>query len=210
MHGVDTADRCLAYCTFISKTVKWHKKVFFCLLQCCLLNNYVTFSKDNPNSCISFLDFMSDITGNLIHTSDAVSWPSSTSGESQGSSRTPAPTPPKRAPKKTPLAGFMENRSIFHPQKVIKLQHENVECVRERDYISVCSVWCSSASRRLLHTVSYAETLLRICSKFQVFISYSFRVIIFFTEILKEGAVDPFNGWHISASGYLNSWQWMC
>ena len=50
MHGVDTADRCLAYCTFIRKTVKWPKKVFFYLLQSCLFKNYVTFSKGNPNS----------------------------------------------------------------------------------------------------------------------------------------------------------------
>jgi len=55
--------------------------------------------------------------------------------------------------------------------------------------------------------ISHAETLLKVCSKFQVFISCSFRVIIFFTEIMKEGAVDPLNGQHFSAPGYLNSWQ---
>jgi len=22
--------------------------------------------------------------------------------------------------------------------------------------------------------------------------------------------VDPLNGWHFNAPGYLNSWQWMC
>jgi len=27
---------------------------------------------------------------------------------------------------------------------------------------------------------------------------------------MKEGAVDPFKGWHFNAAGYLNSWQWMC
>jgi len=25
---------------------------------------------------------------------------------------------------------------------------------------------------------------------------------------MKEGAVDPLNGWHFYAGGYLNSWQW--
>jgi len=98
MHGVDTADQYLAYYPFIRKTVKWPKKVF----QCCLFNSYVTFSKNNPNSHKSFLDSMSDITENLIHTSDAVSSPSLSSDESQGSSRTPTPTPPKRAPKNDP------------------------------------------------------------------------------------------------------------
>jgi hypothetical protein len=29
----------------------------------------------------------------------------------------------------------------------------------------------------------------------------------FFTEIMKEGAVDPLNGWHFNAPVYLNSWQ---
>jgi len=60
MYSVDTADQYLAYCPFIGKTVKWPKKVFF-YLQCCLFNNYVTFSKNNPNSRKSFLDFVSDI-----------------------------------------------------------------------------------------------------------------------------------------------------
>ena len=101
VHGIDTADQYLADYAFICKTVKWPKKVFFCLLQCCLFNSYVTFSKNNPNSHKSFLDFMSDITENLIHTSDAVSSPSSSDGL-QGSSRTPTPTPSKRAPKNDP------------------------------------------------------------------------------------------------------------
>jgi len=57
---------------------------------------------------------------------------------------------------------------------------------------------------------SHAETLLKVCSKFQVFISYSFHVIIFFSEIMKEGAVNPLNGWHFNAPGYFNSWQQMC
>ena len=66
-HGFDTADQYLTYYPFIRKTVKWSKKVLFYLLQCCLFKSYVTFSKDNPNSHISFVDFMSDVTENLIH-----------------------------------------------------------------------------------------------------------------------------------------------
>ena len=109
MHGVDTADQYLAYYPFIRKTVKWPMKAFFYLLQCCLFNSHVTISKDSTNSRISFLNFMSDITENLIHTSDAISSPSSTSDELQGSSRTPTPTTPKRVPKNDTLAGLMEN-----------------------------------------------------------------------------------------------------
>ena len=126
MHGVDTADQYLAYYPFICTTVKWPKKVFFCLLQSCLFNSYVTFSKDNPNSRISFLDFMSDITENLIHTSDAVSSLSSTSDKSQGSSsRTPTSTPPKCAPKNDPsgrLDGKLKNHQLVHipPTKIDK------------------------------------------------------------------------------------------
>jgi len=48
-------------------------------------------------------------------------------------------------------------------------------------------VWRSSASRRLLHTISHAETLLKVCSKFQVFISDTFRVIIFLLKSWKQG-----------------------
>jgi hypothetical protein len=67
--------------------------------------------------------------------------------------------------------------------------------------------YLSSAPRRLLHTISHAEILLKVCSKFQVFISYSFCVINFFIEIMKEGAVDHLNGWYFKAPGYLNNWQ---
>ena len=66
MHGVDIADQYLAHYPFICKTVTWPKKVIFYLLQCCLFNSYVILSKNNPNSCKSFLDFMSDITENLM------------------------------------------------------------------------------------------------------------------------------------------------
>jgi len=97
-----------AYYPFIRKTVKWPKEVFFYLLQCCLFNSYVTFSKNNPNSCKSFLDFMSDITENMIHTSDAVSSLSS-SDESQGSSRTHTPTPTKCGPKNDPPGRLQGN-----------------------------------------------------------------------------------------------------
>jgi len=144
MHGVDTADQYLACYPFIRKTVKWPKKVFFYLLECCLFNSYVTFSKNNPNSRKSFLDFMSDFAENLIHTSDAMSLPSSSSDESQGSSRTPTPTPTKRAPRNDSpgrLDGKLRNHKLVHipPTKLIKYQHENVECM------------CEKISRKKLH-----------------------------------------------------------
>ena len=76
---------------------------------------------------------MSDITENMIHTSDAVSSPSS-SDESQGLSRTPTPTSTKRAPKNDPsgrLDGKLKNHKLVHipPTKMIKRQHKNVEGV---------------------------------------------------------------------------------
>jgi len=91
---------------------------------------------------------------------------------------------------------------------MIKFQHENVEVVREKIsrkklVLSVLSVVFLCIQKAATH----AEKLLKVCSKFQVLISYSFCVIIFFTEIMKEGAVDPLNGWHFKAPGYLNSWQ---
>jgi hypothetical protein len=108
-----------AYYPFIRKTIKWPKTVFFYLLQCSLFNSYVTFSKNYPNSQKSLIDFMSDITENLIHISDAVSSLSlsSSSDQSQGSSRTPTPTPSKRAPKNVPsgrLDGKLKNHKLVH------------------------------------------------------------------------------------------------
>ena len=113
MHGVDTADQYLAYHPFIRKSVKWRKKVF----QCCLFNSYVTFSKNNRNNRKSSLYFTSGITENMIHTSDAVSSPSSSSDGSQSSSRIPTPSPPKYAPKNDPpvrIDGKLKNHTLFH------------------------------------------------------------------------------------------------
>jgi hypothetical protein len=116
MHGVETADQYLAYYPFISKTVKWPKKVSFYLLQCALFNSYVVFTKSNPNSHKSFLDYLVDVSENLIHTREDVSTPSS-SDELQDLSSTPTPTPPKRAPKSGPpgrLAGEFKNHILVH------------------------------------------------------------------------------------------------
>jgi hypothetical protein len=52
-------------------------------------------------------------------------------------------------------------------------------------------IYLSFASRRLLHTISHAETLLKVCSKFQVSILYSFRVIIFYLNHERMGC-GPF------------------
>ena len=119
MHGVDTDDQYLAYYPFIHKTVKWPKKVFFYLLQCALFNSYVVFTKSNPNSHKSFLDYLVDVSENLIHTREDVSTPSSSSSsdESQDSSRTPTPTPPRLAPKCDPpgrLDGKLKNHKLVH------------------------------------------------------------------------------------------------
>jgi hypothetical protein len=54
--------------------------------------------------------------------------------------------------------------------------------------------YLSSQFRKVLHTISDAERLLKICSKF-------------FAEIMKEGAVDQLNDLHFKAPGYLKSWQ---
>ena len=60
------------------------------------------------------------------------------------------------------------------------------------------------------HTLKHYWTLLKVFPKFQIFISYIFRVIIIFTEIMKEGTVDPLNVRHLYDGRYLNSWQRMC
>jgi hypothetical protein len=97
------------------------KKGFFYLLQCILFNSYVVFTKSNPNSRKSFLDYLVDVSENLIHTREDVSTPSSSSSssldESQDLSRTPTPTPPKRAPKSDSpgrLDGELKNHKRVH------------------------------------------------------------------------------------------------
>jgi len=119
--------------------------------------------------------------------------------------------------KMTPLAGLLENYritywSIFHPQKMIKRQHKNVECACEKisrnkpDFfvLSVVFLCVQKAATHDIRRWNITET------KFQVFISYSFHVIIFLLKSWKKEPWTQINGWHFNSPGYLNSWQRMC
>jgi hypothetical protein len=85
-------------------------------LQCALFNSYVIFTKSNPNSHQSFLDYLVDVSEILIHTTEDVSTPSSFD-KSQVSSRMPTSLPPKGAPKSNPPGRFdgkMKNHKLVH------------------------------------------------------------------------------------------------
>ena len=88
----------------------------------------------------------------------------------------------------------VDQTNLYAQQKIVKMPRPVTKHARSEEWKPVTIiemkkflglifvtgiVWCSSASRRLLHMISHAETLLKVCSKFQVFISYSFCVIIF-------------------------------
>ena len=86
---------------------------------------------------------------------------------------------------------------------MIKRQHENIECMCEEISRKKLDFSVLGVVVLCIHTISHADKLLKVCSKFQAFISCNYL----FTEIMKEGVVDPLNGWHFNAPGYLNSWQ---
>lgn len=48
MKGVDRANQYLSYYYIIWKTVKWQKKVVFCLINCTLFNSFRVYQKLNP------------------------------------------------------------------------------------------------------------------------------------------------------------------
>jgi hypothetical protein len=62
----------------------------------------------------------------------------------------------------------------------MKMSSVYTEKFQERNEICLRTLWCFSPSRSLLDTISYTETLLKVYSKFQIFMSYSFLVIDFF------------------------------
>ena len=59
-----------------------------------------------------------------------------------------------------------------------KMSSVYTEKYQERNEICLRALRCSSPSRRLLQMI-YTETLLKVCSKFQIFLSYSFLIIDF-------------------------------
>jgi hypothetical protein len=121
-----------------------------------------------------------------MHTREDVS----SSDESQNSSRTPTPTPPKQVQKSDPPGrldgGLKTPKTRAYPSykerrdTYMKMSSVYMEKYQERNEICLRALRCSSPSRRLLHTISDTETLLKVSSKFQIFISYSFLVIYFF------------------------------
>jgi hypothetical protein len=100
----------------------------------------------------------------------------------------PTPTPAKQAPKSDPpgrLDGKLKNHKLCisllqRQEKTPTLRCRVSEKYQERNKNCLRALRCSSPSRRLLHTISYTETLLKVCLKFQIFISYSFLIIEFF------------------------------
>ena len=50
MGGVDRADQFLSYYRFSHRTVKWWRRAFFFLLDMAVVNSYVLYTFNNPNS----------------------------------------------------------------------------------------------------------------------------------------------------------------
>jgi hypothetical protein len=100
---------------FHQKNSQVAQESVFYLLQCALFSCFISFSKSNPASWKSFLDFIVDVSESLIHTEEDLSSSFDKPQESQLSQRTVMPTPPKWAPKKDPtgcLDGNMRKHKL--------------------------------------------------------------------------------------------------
>ena len=66
MFGVDLLDQMLSYYPVVSRTLKWHKKLFFYLLQMCLNNACVVYNeKREKKEKVSMIDFQLEIVQSL-------------------------------------------------------------------------------------------------------------------------------------------------
>jgi hypothetical protein len=83
------------------------------------------------------------------------------------------------------LEGLMENWKTINScvsllQRKTRHLHEDVECVYGKISRKKWDLFARIVVFLSIHTISYTETLLKVCSKFHIFISYSFLVIYFF------------------------------
>ena len=66
MGGVDRSDQMIAYTNNIVKSFKWWKKVIFHVLAVAVLDSYILFKSDNPNSNVTHRSFRKKLVNELI------------------------------------------------------------------------------------------------------------------------------------------------
>ncbi|KAK9680736.1 Transposase IS4 [Popillia japonica] len=65
MGGVDKTDMLLSSTESVRKTVKWYKKVFFHIVDLCVLNSYAVYKMKNSQP-MALLDYQKDLVKSLI------------------------------------------------------------------------------------------------------------------------------------------------
>ena len=70
MGGVDKCDQLNQYYSFVRRSVKWYKKVFFWLLEICVVNSYLLYKLSRnppmPRKKLTLLAFRKELVQNLV------------------------------------------------------------------------------------------------------------------------------------------------
>jgi len=61
MKGIDRADQCLSYCSFLRNTVKWSKEVVLHLLNCALFNAFFMYRTLNTKMKVKYKNFLHEV-----------------------------------------------------------------------------------------------------------------------------------------------------
>jgi len=112
MSGVDRLDQMISYYPFTRKTVKWHKKVFFYLVEIAIHNAYVAHKLLSRDPEKTLLDFQMKIVKKLCRANDVVDQSSS----SEDDDYTPPPAKaPKHDPRERLLGGYTKHHMETYP-----------------------------------------------------------------------------------------------
>jgi len=100
MKGVDRADQYLSYYSLLRKTVKWPKKVAFCLINCALFNYFRIYQKLNPTSKTRYKEFLLQVAKDWaidkVETGSDIDTDAARPGTSNQTPRVPHEDPPGR------------------------------------------------------------------------------------------------------------------
>ena len=115
MNGVDKADQYTVYYSFIRRSHKWWRKLFFWLFEVTLVNSYILYSTSVPNA-MSHLRFRQSIVESLVSQHIVIAPPR------------PLPGRPRKRPAVASGDPERFNKELGHYPKKLGLQRQCVVC----------------------------------------------------------------------------------
>ena len=141
MNGVDRADQCTVYYSFVRKCKKWWRKVYFWLLEVTVVNSYILF-KSSTSQNISHLSYRRQIVDSLAARHIMSAPPRRIPGRPRKRSREAYAGDPERLDGKTHMMGKREPKNCVVCSKKEKRHRSSYFCATCGTKPALCPYPC--------------------------------------------------------------------